>query len=115
LIDTIEDEIDETYDTLVADFLIRVFVDCDYRLKTEDDELIVCDSGRTELFNLRDYIVKYLMLIDRMSQYEPIHNLIVNSHKIPHIATVKYLPALSVPASYDYTEQMYIGDKLKQD
>jgi hypothetical protein len=115
ILQTIKEEIDETYDILVADFLVRVFVDCEYRLKHEDDEMIVCNTDRMELFTLRDYVMKYLVLIDRASQYDTIISLVSNSHKIPHIANVSYIEAHPHSISYEYIDQMVIGDKMKQD
>ena len=88
IVNDIREEIETTYNELIIDFLIEVFVNCEYRYR--DNDGMICNELNIELFPLEDFINKYIDVIDRNKYANDIINGVTGSHRLPHIATVYY-------------------------
>jgi hypothetical protein len=71
LINIIKSNIHYTYNALITKFLVNVFKKCDYRLIDDD---IVCSFDAIELFSLREFILKYLEIIEHVDDLDVIVN-----------------------------------------
>jgi hypothetical protein len=82
----IKAKIEYIYEQLIAKFLINIFIKCDYQLM--DSDMMVCDSAGNELFEMKEFVIKYLQLINKEDIHESIIEKIVQSPRLPHIAKV---------------------------
>ena len=88
LLSAIKIEILDVYEELIMRFLAKIIIDYEYTLREEIDDIYVCDYNGSALFELQEFVNKYLKLIGLTESSQSIMSKLMKYHKVSHIPTI---------------------------
>jgi predicted RNase H-like HicB family nuclease len=88
LLSAIKLEILDVYEELIMKFIARTIVDCEYCLRDETPDVYVCDDNGSALYELPEFIMKYLTLMNQTESCDNVMNKLLKYHGVPYMAVL---------------------------